>query len=72
MPQEGDHVALANRNHDTLYHLLEDPEKYSEWIATVAFYKALQVVEAMFAKTSRSKHDHSGRHDSLKTLHPDI
>ena len=40
MPQEGDHVALANRNHDTLYHLLKDPEKYSEWIATVAFYKA--------------------------------
>lgn len=49
MAAEADHIALANRNHDTLLFLLSKVEQYSEWVAIVAFYKAVHVVEAVFA-----------------------
>lgn len=72
MPTEGDHIALANRNHAALFKLLEEPAEYSEWIATIAFYKAVQLVEAMFARAGRACHDHRSRHDALKRHHADI
>lgn len=49
MPTEADHIALANKNHDVLQHLMQDPERFPEWIVTTAFYKAVQLVEAVFA-----------------------
>jgi hypothetical protein len=51
MAREADHVTLANRNHELLKHLLEQPERFPEWIATVAFYKAVQMIEASLVKT---------------------
>lgn len=72
MPSEADHIALANRNHAALFKLLEDPTEYSEWIATIAFYKAVQLVEAMFSKQGQASHDHRSRHDALKRHHADI
>ena len=72
MPTESDHIALANRNHDALKHLLSDPEKYSEWIATTAFYKAVQVVEAAFSHEGKKSHDHRSRNNRLKIDYPDV
>lgn len=67
MATEADHIALANKNHAVLVHLLEDAEQFPEWVAVTAFYKALQIVEAMFVrKYGRSCHGHSARLDNLK------
>lgn len=48
MAAESDHIALANRNHQTLLYLLACPADHPEWITTVAFYKAVHIVEAVF------------------------
>jgi hypothetical protein len=42
-----DHIALANKNHDALMYLIQDHLKFPEWITTIAFYKAVQLVEAV-------------------------
>jgi hypothetical protein len=62
MPTELDHIALANRNHTTLAALVkfDDIENHAEWITTIAFYKALHVVEAVFA---HSFHEHGTGHE---------
>lgn len=49
MASEIDHITLANRNHEALAALLASPNDHPEWVTTIAFYKALQIVEAMFA-----------------------
>lgn len=61
MASEIDHINLANKNHDTLAYLVQQADKHSEWVATVAFYKAVQVVEAVFASHLKT---HSHGHDS--------
>ena len=62
MATQADHIALANKNHDVLAHLLEDHERFPEWITTVAFYKAVQIVEAVFvSQTGRGCNDHGRR-----------
>lgn len=47
MASETDHIRLANRNHDILLQLV-DGGAFLDWAVTVAFYKALHVVEAVF------------------------
>lgn len=49
----------ALRNQAAIDHLLEKPEGFSEWIATIAFYKALHVVEAVFFAHGPVPHGHS-------------
>jgi hypothetical protein len=64
---ETDHITLANRNHGTLLYLCDDAEQHAEWVATVAFYKAVQVVEAVFANhLGRHSNGHDSRIDDLK------
>ena len=46
MPSEKSHIGVANDNHATLEYLLKEPDNHLAWIGTVAFYKALHVVEA--------------------------
>lgn len=53
MASELVHIELASRNHRTLLYLLEKHDDPPEWVTTVAFYKAVQVVEAVFAARSR-------------------
>lgn len=57
MASETDHIRMANRNHAALMHLLPSIDEFGEWVVTVAFYKAVHVVEAAFA-------NHSGIHSS--------
>ena len=68
MPSEEAHIRLAIRNQTALDYLATEVDKYAEWVATVAFYKALHVVEAVFARDKAIGHgrDHGPRHQYLK------
>ena len=71
MASEVDHIALANRNHNTLMFLLTKHHDHPEWIATIAFYKAVHIAEAVFH--SRWKYDsknHDDRRDRIKRMLP--
>jgi hypothetical protein len=70
MASEKVHIECANRTQLTLRQLLADKETHSPWIAVTAFYKALHVVEAVFANDKSIRHtsDHSARERALKTV----
>jgi hypothetical protein len=68
MGKEADHLALANKSQDVLELLLKEPEKHPEWITTVAFYKAVQLIDAACVKAHGSVcHGHPQRLDRVKT-----
>jgi hypothetical protein len=70
MASEKTHIAAANRTQKTISHLLSDKDRHSPWIATTAFYKALHVVEAVFANDHSVEHtsNHDERAQKLKTI----
>jgi len=49
MPSLQAHLRLAQKNRDLLDRLLPEISQFSEWITTIAFYRAIHLVEAMFA-----------------------
>ncbi len=61
MASEADHISLANHNHDALMALMPAVDRFPDWVSTIAFYKAVHVVEAVYAivlnKHSCSHHD---------------
>jgi hypothetical protein len=69
MPNDSEHLALARRDQELIDHLLPDINRFSEWVVVVAFYKAQQIVEAVFFKTNAAKHgqNHENRERLLKT-----
>lgn len=69
MPSKECHLAQAKRNQQTLDYLLKEVDQHSAWVATVAFYKALHLVEAVFATDPNIRHGHSHeeREDFLKS-----
>ena len=67
MASELNHIALVNRNHEALVRLLEEPASFPEWITTISFYKAVQLVEASFVFTQVGPTtSHGERLDKLK------
>ncbi len=62
MPSEKAHIQLAVRNQEALDHLCGDSERFPEWIATIAFYKALHVVEAVFTRAKGLGLQHGDSH----------
>ena len=68
MPTEKAHVALASHNQEVIDYLALRIQEFPDWVATVAFYKALQIVEAVFAndKTIRHQRRHEDRDRCLK------
>ena len=66
MPNERAHIELANRNRAALEHLLTRKNDFPEWVATVSFYRAVHIVEAVFAVGGRHGGDHGERHYILK------
>jgi len=72
MPCESDHIALANKNHIAMLCLHEAVDDHPEWVVTIAFYKAVHIVQAVFSKSNKSCHDHKTRHSILKRSYPDI
>jgi hypothetical protein len=62
MPSEADHIVLANENQSAMEDLLGEGARFNGWIATIAFYKALHVVEAVFANQPLDRERHSANH----------
>lgn len=67
MSSEVEHIEFANRCQGTIVHLLADPPHHAEWIVTVSFYKAIHVVEAIFAAFGEHSHSHEMRELRLKS-----
>jgi hypothetical protein len=68
MATEADHIALANKNHEILFYLLDEINRFPEWVTVIAFYKAVQILEAVFVhKYGHCCHGHQKRLDALKT-----
>jgi hypothetical protein len=65
MAAEADHIAKANHNHDALAHLLDSVDKFPDWVVTIAFYKAVHVVEAAFAVKGLHSTSHDNRERRL-------
>jgi hypothetical protein len=66
MAREAEHIALANRNHAALIHLLNDGQ-FLDWAATVAFYKAVHIAEAVLAANiGHHSNSHTERERALK------
>ncbi len=69
MATEADHIALVNKNHDALLYLTKNIHQFPEWVAVVAFYKAVRIVEAVFVhRHGRCCHGHQRRLERLKAL----
>lgn len=68
MPDTASHIAVAVRNGDLIKHLLPTKDRHSEWLAVIAFYKALHLVDAMLFCDNSCQHggDHSERSQILK------
>ena len=68
MPTKNAHLQLANVNQSALTYLAKEVDDYPEWVTTVAFYKALHLVEAVFAGDPKVGHspDHATRMRVLK------
>ena len=63
MPTELAHIAQANRCQKVLAYLCQGQEDLSDWAAVLAFYKALHVIEAVFAVDQNILH---GRHHTQR------
>jgi hypothetical protein len=66
MATEVDHIALANKNQDALGYMIGEVARFPEWVTTIAFYKGVQLVEAVFANNGKHTHGHKDRHEMLK------
>lgn len=66
-----DHKRKAAHNQNFLEAI--DKKLFPDWFVAVAFYKAVHLVEALFASQD-TKHsgNHRERHDLLKTKYPTI
>jgi len=65
MPSKNAHEAMAKRCQVTIDFLLTEKEQHSEWIAVVSFYKALHLVEMLFAAEGIT---HSRNHESRESV----
>ena len=70
MGTRADHLKKAEHNRSFLESI--DSKRYPDWVVTVGFYKALHVVEALFATTGKHSDNHRDRHDTLKHDYPEI
>lgn len=68
MPTTDEHFAAAARNQKLLDRLIPLVEEFPEWVAVVAFYKAMHVVEAVIYETHGERHTfgHETRNGLLK------
>lgn len=68
VPDSNAHLTVARRNQLLIDRLLADLGAHPEWLAVVAFYKALHLIEAVLFRTHPVKHgrDHPHRNQLLK------
>lgn len=66
MASEAAHLAKADSNQSFLETI---GDEYPDWLAIVAFYKAVHLVEALFAKEGRQSKSHYGRNMQVSAHH---
>lgn len=68
MPTSAAHIKAAEANQQAIDYLLLGGDAYTPWIVTIAFYKALHMIEAVLAEQNPPCHsvDHTARNDLLK------
>jgi hypothetical protein len=64
MGTRANHKEKADQNQAFLNGI--DQDLFPDWVVTVAFYKALHLVEMLFAVHGKHSDNHRDRHDSLK------
>lgn len=70
MPNQKDHRSRAAHNHKFLETI---PDEFADWLAIVAFYEAVHLVEMVFATLKRSHNrTHGERNKRLKREYPHI
>jgi hypothetical protein len=67
MPAKIDHETLACENLKTLEFLRSRIDDFPHWVTVVAFYAAVQIVEAVFAADGLHSDDHKSRNRTLKS-----
>jgi hypothetical protein len=69
MPDKDCHLAVARRNQELIDRLLAAGNTHPEWIAVIAFYKALHIVDAVLFVNHPDKHggSHENRNRISKT-----
>ena len=70
MGTRADHRDKAEQNQEFLNSI--DANRFPDWVVTVAFYKALHLVEMLFAKHGEHSDNHRDRHDMLKRIFAEI
>jgi hypothetical protein len=66
MPSKHIHIQLAHHNDEVLEYLLKGTVGFHDWVVIVAFYKAVHLVEALFAIDGIDSSDHNSREKRLK------
>lgn len=66
MPGKSDHQRAAEENQRALRFIATQIDEFPQWVTTVAFYTAVQVVEAILAADGRHSDDHKQRNFTLK------
>ena len=68
MPTKDSHLAAAEHNRCAIEYLREKLGQFPGWIVVVAFYRAVHLVEAVFAADGAGHmHDHQTRNRVMKT-----
>lgn len=67
MPTAVEHQEKAESH---LRFLSQIGDEFPDWLATVAFYAAVEFVEKLLAKHDHHSDDHSGRKRMLKRFYP--
>jgi len=70
MATESDHRQKAEHNQRFLATI--DAKEFPDWKVTVSFYRAIHLVEMVFARNGNHSQHHRGRHDELKRTYPSI
>src|SRR5438105_4820912 len=70
MGTSADHDGKANRYREFMETI--DTRLFPDWFVTVAFYRALHLVEKMFAEEKYDSDNHRNRNDNLKRSYADI
>ncbi|MEK6238848.1 MAG: hypothetical protein N2C14_29385 [Planctomycetales bacterium] len=68
MPTKAAHIATAKQNQRLIDHFTDIDEDFSPWTAVVAFYKAVHVVETLFACDSNAPEKHTDGHTRRNDL----
>lgn len=70
MATEVQHQRQAEHNQRCLHSI--DTLQFPDWAATVAFYKAVHLVEVLMARKSLRTGSHVARNNHLKRMYPDL